>query len=219
MLGFDLDWWNAAMLWSLFFAALSALAVVGSQYTIIKLQKQEALDADAAFEKYKLEVAAKVAESNERAATLEKEAAVLRWQLDREIQKRAQRLLTDEQKAALLAELRGKIGDVNIVVQRDVEAQAFAMQLEIVLQEAGAVWHPYQMTAGEMLPAPAGLVMYKPGGATNEADMKDDPLYRALKAANLFGGFTSSPFLSIEQPMGPRLPPDQHILYVGQKPL
>lgn len=165
------------------------------------------------------ELRIQLANSAERAAGLEKEAAGLRWKLEREIQKRAPRLLNDEQKAALLAALRGKIREINMVVQRDVESQAFALQLEIVLQEAGAVLHPYQMAAGETLAVPAGLVMYKPGGAKSEDDMKDDPLYSALKKANLFGGFTAGPFLSPESlSMGPMLSPDQHIIYVGQKP-
>ncbi len=156
--------------------------------------------------------------AKERTAELEQDAALLRIQLDREIQKRALRALTDEQKKTLVAALRGKIPEINVVVQRDLEAQAFAVQLEIVFQEAGMQLHSYEMQPGEMLFVPVGIMMYMPGGSKDEKEMKDDPLYIALKKANLFGGFMAKPFSSPKLfPGAPMLPPNQHIVYVGQK--
>jgi hypothetical protein len=164
------------------------------------------------------EAGERASKANQRAAASEAEAARLRLQLEHELQKRAPRALTEEQKATLLEELRGKISEINIVVQRDLESQAFALQLEIVLQEAGAVLHPYELPPGEALAAPAGIVMYRPGGARSEEEMAADPLYRALKKANLFGGFAGIPFLSSEKlSLGPMLSADQYVLYVGQK--
>ncbi len=60
---------------------------------------------------------------------------------------------------------------------------------------------------GDVIAAPAGIIMYRPGGSKSEGDMRDDPLYKGLKKAGLFGGSTSAPFLSLKQgPGGPMLP-------------
>jgi hypothetical protein len=144
---------------------------------------------------------------------------VLRLQLEREVQNRAPRVLTDEQKSVLTRALCGKIGKVGVVVQRDLEAQNFALHLEIALQAAGAEVHPYEMPPGHVLYVPAGVMIYMPEGTGNESGMKDDPLYIALKKANLFGGSTDKPYASPRDisPGAPMIPADQHIVYVGQK--
>jgi hypothetical protein len=74
--------------------------------------------------------------------------------------------------------------------------------------------------------APAGLIMYSPVG-TNESQLQDNRLYRALKAANLFGG-TMGQLFNSGQPTFISRPGQQPmtaliqgyiggILYVGQK--
>src|SRR5258708_26157937 len=70
MFGFDLDWWNDAMLLSLGAAALAAVALAVSSTIVIKLQKQEAIDAGV-----------KIAELNVRA----KEAELKLEQLHRRV--------------------------------------------------------------------------------------------------------------------------------------
>jgi hypothetical protein len=156
--------------------------------------------------------------ANERAAGLEREAARLHFQLDQEIQKRAQRILTDEQKAMMTAELRGKIPEINVVVQRDIEARAFALQLEIVFQAAGMTIHPYELPAGDVPPATTGVLMYKPGIIPDTAANQDDPLYATLKKVGLAGGIVSRPFASLElTPHTPLLPVDTYTVYVCQK--
>lgn len=64
MLGFGLDWWNAAMLISLGLGALAAIAVLVTTRAVIVLQDREAKENAAAFGKYKLE-------AGERATALE----------------------------------------------------------------------------------------------------------------------------------------------------
>jgi len=150
-------------------------------------------------------------------AMANEEAARLRLALDREIQKRAQRVLREEQKTAMISELRGKISEIAIVVQNDIEAQAFAIQLEGAFLEI-KMYVPEPPREDKWF-APAGLIMYSPLG-TNEDTLKDDPLYRALKAANLFGGTTSRPFLSpqLRGPIPAVIPGyNGHVLYIGQK--
>jgi hypothetical protein len=159
----------------------------------------------------------RIADAGERAARLEREAAGLRLELDREVQKRAQRILTDEQKSAISEELRGKISEIAIVVQHDPEARSFAVQIMSALQDL-KIYGPEPPREDRWF-APAGLIMFSPLGS-NEDQLKHDPLYLALKRAGLFGGTTSKPFLSpdIRGP-APQLITGYsgHVLYVGQK--
>lgn len=206
--------------------ALIVALIAGAVATVMVVwmgnKKEEYLKRDVAAAQLRGDEAnAEAAKANARTAELQRDAERLRLELDREIQKRAPRILTDEQKAILVAELRGKVPDINVVVQRDLEAQSFALKLEIAFQEAGARLHPYEMPPGEMLVVPLGVKMYMPGGASKEEDMVADPLYLALKKASLFGGFTSGPFSSPDpKSISERklLPANQHVVYVGQKP-
>jgi hypothetical protein len=119
----------------------------------------------------------------------------------------------------MLSELKGKLSEIAIVVQNELEAQAFAIQFFILFSGAGTMYGPEPPPADRWF-APAGLIMYSPLGSNIE-QLKDDPLYRALKAANLFGGTTGGPFLSpqLHGGRGPELLQGYagHILYIGQK--
>jgi hypothetical protein len=156
--------------------------------------------------------------SKERTAALEVEAARLRLELDREIQKRAQRILTDEQRLAFREGLKD-LKEIALVTQHDIETEAFAFQILTSFPEGLRVYGPKPPGEDKWF-APAGLVMYSPAGRTEE-QLKDDPLYRTLKAANLFGGLAGQPFLSLDS--GRTFPPAViagyagHVLYVGQK--
>ena len=150
--------------------------------------------------------------------TAARETVGLHLELERDLQKRSPRTLTNEQKATLTSELKGKTSKVTFVVQKDLESRWFALQLSIAFQDAGAGLSMVDMAPGESFPVPAGVMMYKPGGATSEQELKDDPLYIALKKANLFGGYAAEPFVSPERgPTGPMLPLDGYVVYVGQK--
>jgi hypothetical protein len=147
------------------------------------------------------------------------EAARLKWLLDQEIQKRAPRSLTDDQKAALLTELKGNIPEIALVVQNDIEAQAFSTQLFTIFSEAGAKMYAPEPPPADKWHAPSGLIMYSPLGQSEE-QLAADVLCRALKRANLFGGTTSQPFAS-GQLHGP-IPTliagyKGRVLYIGQK--
>lgn len=84
-------------------------------------------------------VQADTANANERAATLEKEAAQLQLDLERERAARVPRTINPEQRAAVLALL--KSGPKGIVRMRpkmwDPEAEGFSKQIAGVLREAG----------------------------------------------------------------------------------
>jgi hypothetical protein len=196
-------------------AMLVAAEIVSYQYGHRKddLIAQEQLAAGRRHDE-------EIARLNLETAKATERAALLKLQLDQEIQKRAPRFLSEDQKASMLAELRGKIPEIAIVVQNDLEAQAFAIQFFLLFQDAGAkpVYAPEAPREDRWF-APAGLMMYSPLG-TNEDQLQDDPLYRALKRASLFGGLASSPFLSPQlRGPTPSLIPNYsgRVLYIGQK--
>ena len=220
MLGLDSNSWNNIRLLSTAATLVMGVITLVSMYAATQLSKREAKDAKYDLELYKLTVQGQVAEAKRegieagktagnalvRAAELEKEAARLRLELDREIQKRAQRLLTDEQKEILVSELRGKIPRIHLVIQRDVEAEAYSLQFVIALRDADVIVHPHKMPPGETLAVPAGVLMHRPGGSKTNDDMKDDPLYIALNKAGLFGGTTGGWLSRDAGPDGPKLP-------------
>jgi hypothetical protein len=194
---------------------MSVVGAIGSAYFFDKAASEETAKAQegAALANER------AGQANERAATLEREAAQLRYQLDAEIQKRAPRYLSDDQKTAMKEELKGRIRDVTIATQADWDARRFAIDILIVFQEAGAVIHPFDLPPGDIIAVPAGLMMYSPKGQS-EGELKDDPVYKALKRANLFGGTTSQPFATLTlRPNTPLIPvpSDGYVIYIGQK--
>jgi hypothetical protein len=193
-------------------AILVVAEIIAYQYGHRKddLTAQEQLATNQRHDEEMARLHLETANANER-------AEFLRLRLDQEIQKRAQRILTEEQKAVMIAELHGKISEIAIVTQNDIEAQAFSIQLFSVFQ--GVTMYAPEPPREDKWFAPAGLMMYSPLGQS-EDQLKNDPLYRALKAANLFGGTTSRPFLSpqIRGPVPTVIPGyNGRVLYVGQK--
>jgi len=97
MLGLDLDAWNVVMLLSLGCGALAAVAGVVSTAAVIRLQKASEQETKLEFERYKLGVAAQVADAKKegieagekagnamlRAAELEKDAANARLETEK----------------------------------------------------------------------------------------------------------------------------------------
>ena len=94
--GHGLDWWNGATLIALFFAAASAAAVVLTQYATIRIQTQEANEA------------------NLRIASLQKEAADARLEQERLKATLAWRTLVPGKVAILSTVLERHPGTVNV---------------------------------------------------------------------------------------------------------
>lgn len=217
-------WYPISWKGLLVFGAVTAVAAVGTiVFFAFQWRATVIRERQGDWRTAQLEIAAGKANereslANERAANLEREAAVLRLELNREIQKHAQRLLTGEQKSAMILELKGKLSEILVVTQNDPEAFAFQIQIFGVFSEANVKIRGIEAPRADRWYAPAGLIMYSPAGSTEE-QLKDDPLYRALKKANLFGGTMGSPFIS-GQPTWP-LPIIQgyngQVLYIGQK--
>jgi hypothetical protein len=196
-------WWSGFYFW-VSIAALIGLGVaeIASHRYSERKDELAAIEQEAKDKRHDEEMTKAqhdAALAIERAAGLEREAAILHLELDREIQKRAQRIA--------------------IIVENDIEARAFSIQFFGLFGEAGAKMYAPEAPPADKWFAPAGLIMYSPVGS-NEAQLKDDPLYRALKAANLFGGTTGSPFLSgeLRGPIPAIIPGySGHVLYIGEK--
>jgi hypothetical protein len=219
--GYPVEFWDRLGIWSLIVGAglgvAALLLTAASAYVLYRVADKAQVELASESKKANEEIA----KANATAATANRETAGLRLQLEREVQKRAPRQLTENQKSALTETLRGKVQEVTFVVQEDLEAQAFALQIQIAIQEAGAKLFLASLPPGELLTPAPGLVMYSPNGQSEE-ELKDDPLFLALKKARLFGGTTSKPFASFKvNPAKPGpwpvLPINGYVLYVAQK--
>ena len=212
---------NKIMVGSLIVAALAAVIVAVSTYFVIRWGDKLSELKDASFEAYKVDASKIIALANQSAAMANEHAKQLDWQIEQEREKRAPRFINKDQREALIREAKGKLISLTVAVQRDVEARAFAIQLEIAFSDAGVEIHPIELPPGDVFAAPAGLLIYAPSphGGNNEKDLKEDPLYKALTAARLFGGNASQPFATLTlSPSTPLIPWGGHVLYVGQKP-
>jgi hypothetical protein len=219
------DWANILLVVSLIVGVLSTYAIFVAGNVKEAALKQQVADTNAEAARAN-EASAK---AFERTASLEAEAARLRLELEREIQKGAPRTLSKEQRSALLEELAGKISKLHIAVQQQLESRRFAWEIVTVLNEAGIRFTWIDLPPADTLPVAAGLglFMYSPVKAQSEDDLKADPLYRALKRANLYGGFAAVPLASPGAIWSPtekglaafrdRLPENEHILYVFEK--
>lgn len=178
MLGLDLDAWNSLMLWSLGFAALAACAVVVSTAATIKLQKLSGEQTKLEFERYKLGVAAQVADAKRegiqagekagnamlRAAELEKEAANAQLETEKIKAVVAWRTIPSTNSSDLEKALAVKPGAVNLrYTDGDPEALFLAIQFSQILAKAnwnvapGAIKPANAIVFGISLPDATGI--------------------------------------------------------------
>jgi hypothetical protein len=134
MFGFNLDWWNMAMLLSLAATALTTAVVV-------KLQRQEAIDTANDFARYKLQTAKEIAEANARADEAELKLAEYRKPRGPIIQEHAQEFV-DEIKP--FAGTKFDMGHAPV----GREQWDFAWQLEPLMSRAGWVFVEWTSTTG-----------------------------------------------------------------------
>jgi hypothetical protein len=148
MLGLSLDAWNNIMVLFLGIGAVAGVIVVASNFVVIRLQKLEAIDAQAAFEQYKLGVEGRVADAKRegveagktagnalvRAAELEKEAADARLETEKIKRAVAWRTISSADALTLGNTLATKPGSVNLrYMDGDPEALFFAYQFAQIL--------------------------------------------------------------------------------------
>ena len=160
----------------------------------------------------------RASEADQKAIEANAEIARLSWALEQERDRSRPRSLTQDQIEAIISNIKGKLDKITFVVQTGFEPQNYMFQLSGVFGQAGCQTSLVTMPAGSYTYFPGGVGMYMPGGSTNEAQMTDDPLYNALKAANLFGGFSAQPFADLHNiSFSQLLDQGEHIIYIGQK--
>jgi hypothetical protein len=135
---------------------------------------------------------------------------------------KAPRFLTDEQKAVIASEVRGKISEIDLVSQADAEAVFFSIHIGSAFQAAGVTVHQAQLPAGStmVLAGDHAVSMWFPGPFPKMKGLgldTDDPLYLALSKAGMFGGFGGIPFVRAGSKSGRPTAPTIHTVYVGQK--
>lgn len=192
MLGLDLDTWNTLMISGLILAAVAAVVIGLSTWLVIKLQKSEAINAAVEFERYKVGVAAQVAEAKKegieagkaasdalvRAAELEKDAANARLETEKIKAVVAWRMIPSANAAILEKLLSHKAGSVNLrYMDGDPEALYLAIQISQILAKAH-----WQVAPGAIKPANTIVfgIMLPP-----EVGIDADALAAALKAAKI----------------------------------
>jgi hypothetical protein len=137
MFGFNLDWWNAAVLLSLGGGALAAVAIMFTTAVVVKLQKQEAIDTANEFARYKLETEAKIAEAETRTAEAKLQLAKLTTpRLE---------LLTPDARARFVEKLKPFAGtqfDTGLAINSGEQAD-FLWAFRPLLQDAGWILLPW----------------------------------------------------------------------------
>lgn len=153
MWGLSLDSWNNVIVAFLSVGAAAAVIVGIATYIAFQLQKQESQDAHDELERYKLGVAAQVADAKRegieagkaagdallRAAALEKEAAELKARnlvLEEKIQPRRISVQKSKEMSSILSSIKG----IAIVVASrllDPEGKDFGDDLELAFKNAG----------------------------------------------------------------------------------
>lgn len=145
MFGFDLHWWEHAMLLSLGFAALAAVAVVVATSAVVMLTREENRDKSEELLKYQSDAESRTAEAaraaataNERAAGLEKDVATARLETERLKALLSWREVSIQDRKVLVASLAIAPSHVFIVcVGNDIEAQGYAKHLADAFTDAG----------------------------------------------------------------------------------
>jgi hypothetical protein len=186
MFGLDLDWWNSAMLVSLGFAALAAFAVVVSTAVVIKLQKAAEVETKQEFDRYKFESDERIAAANsvgeaakadaakahadiakanaeiilakERTAEAERKTAELEKQGIELREKVANRRISPEQYAALVAVLSTNPSTIDFVTMGDPESGLYAADFLKTFTAAGWQIGAKEFPLGEIW---TGLLLYE----------------------------------------------------------
>lgn len=158
ILGHNIDWWNEAMVVSLGFTGIFALAVALTTTMVVKLQRQIDSDTKAAFAKYRIDAEKSINEA--KAEALNAELALEKY--------KAPRVLSEAQREELILDLADSSGqEYDITAAAGDEPSSLACQIDSALKSAG--WKRrdlYQNTlinrfgtpCGEMVPNVATFV-------------------------------------------------------------
>ena len=207
-LGQNGEWWDFWLIVSVIIAASAAIAIGIATTGSVVSHKREAASAESALEQFKLQTEEKISDANARAEEAKLELAKFR----------APRVLTPEQKATIVNELRGKVTEINVVAQPEVEARAYSFQFASLLRGAGIKVNDGSLSPMDtaVLASNESVVIWsKDWQAKNGFPNPNDPLYRAISMAGLWGGSANVRFI----PDGSKdaVIPDIPTIYIFQK--
>jgi len=211
------EWWSNFYFW-VYVASLAVLIVSGImslRYTQRKdaLVDEQSLSAQLSRHYEIAAVQPGVQKTNRGTASLQ-------HQIEQERQMSTASLLSNEQKRILVTELRGKILKMNLVVQKNWEANPFEAQVATTLVDTGIELSMFEAPAGEKLPVSIGVGMYSP--VARDGKLDGDPVYEALKKTQLFSGTVAISPMSTAvghiRPSYTLLPTNEYALFIGQAP-
>jgi hypothetical protein len=157
------------------------------------------------WEKDRTESAERIAQLNNDTEHLKSENLRLQTQL-------APRSLSKEQFDEIQT-LKGKISEVNLAVEDNLESSMFAALLAAALQKADIIVHGYNLPP--RFRGNSGLMLYDQYAFSNPhgEPTKGEPLYGVLMRAKLFFGIVTS-----RLPDGFAMPADVPAIFVVEKP-
>lgn len=214
---------NEIRVWGVFVTAFVGLVSFAANWTHSRWQAELSAQKEQAASELQRKSDEHIAEAQEKAATANLEAALLKTELNREIAKRAPRRLEGEKREAFIGAIRGKIPLVYLYVDKGGEAEYFANTILMSLSEAGVAIRSgiprprsdFPRDIGERLVplSPAfGVLMYAPGFTGDTSNLSNDPLQKALEAGGLAGGNFVGPNLL------DGFDAAQYAIYVTEKP-
>jgi hypothetical protein len=222
MFGQTLEWWNHAMLVSLAFAAVAAIAVAFATTVVVKLTALEEQEAKEALEMYKKQAEENISAANAVAATANaaaaaatRDAAKANLEQERLRAELAWWTIGQNQAAAMMARLRAQPGRIVVeFLQNDLEAQEYAKQFVQVFSASG--WQAYTRPFHSQQAAIEGLRV------PNSSSVETAIIRSALTTAGIvFRTDMPTPppgATRLVIGIGPMAPDSAAILYVGTKP-
>jgi hypothetical protein len=154
VLGYNLDWWNGALVVALGFVALAAVLVVLSTTGVIIEGKREALEAANEFERYKLDAGVQIATADARAAEATQKAIEAELRLVEFRKSRREILAEPGHVESFIEKIRPFAGtrfDIGHGPEGQREQWDFLWDIEPLFNKAGWVFLDWKPTGGSML--------------------------------------------------------------------
>lgn len=198
------------MLLSLGLAAFIAFLVAAATTGAIVSQRRETEAAELKISEAKREAA----RANERAATLERDAAALQVNLMHERMQRIGRALSPAQ-IEVLRSLKGKVKELTVVWSRGTEPSNFGREIGTALMFAGINVRMPQVFDDKvrdknLMDGSVGISVYEPSDAPQPRDLLAGPVAKAFASAGFNPGGSARPDFA-------KAWPDEPIVMVGGK--
>ncbi len=209
------DWWSSFYFWAGIIALLllGVSEVVSHRYSERKdeLVAQEQTAIQRGYDKEIAQLHLEASRATERAAKLEQENLKLR----EELVKRSARLLTEEQRNAIIGIIKDNpINTANVILLPESEPNLFGVQIGAAIRDAGV--HVNLVRGLRLLSMPEGVKLVLGQGAPREAMSTIAALRRRMRELQLDIQFVAEIIWNqISQGVIPTMPEADLVLYVG----